>query len=105
MPLRGTRIGSQRVNRVANRKGDELHIYESGNELWSARHQPSICCNAAIHCTMASQLVDIVICGSGPAGISAAVWLAKRGVSFRLLEAWSGFLEFGQTDGVQYRTR
>ena len=47
---------------------------------------------------------DVVICGSGSAGICAAVWLAKAGVSFRLLERRDGPLEVGQADGVQCRT-
>ena len=104
MPLRGTRIGSQRPAESANRKGDELHVYETGNELWSIRHHSSICCNAASHCAMVPELVDVVICGSGSAGISAALWLAKLGVSFRLLEARSGRLEIGRADGVHCRT-
>lgn len=47
---------------------------------------------------------DVLICGSGSAGICAALWLAKLGVPFRLLEAHNGPLEIGQADGVQCRT-
>jgi phenol 2-monooxygenase len=47
---------------------------------------------------------DVVICGSGSAGICAAVWLAQAGVRFRLLERRPGPLEVGQADGVQCRT-
>lgn len=48
--------------------------------------------------------VDVLICGSGSAGLCAALWLAKLGVSFRLFEERSGPLEVGRADGVQCRT-
>lgn len=47
---------------------------------------------------------DVVICGSGSAGICASVWLARAGISFRMLERRPGPLELGQADGVQCRT-
>ncbi|KAF4453255.1 phenol 2-monooxygenase [Fusarium albosuccineum] len=47
---------------------------------------------------------DVVICGSGSAGICASVWLAQAGIPFRMLERRSGPLELGQADGVQCRT-
>lgn len=53
---------------------------------------------------MPVELVDVLICGSGSAGLCAALWLAKLGVSFRLLERRKGPLEVGQADGVQCRT-
>lgn len=53
---------------------------------------------------MSTEFADVVICGSGSAGLCAALWLAKLGVSFRLLEARNGPLEVGQADGVQCRT-
>ncbi|KAI0376831.1 FAD binding domain-containing protein [Hypomontagnella monticulosa] len=48
--------------------------------------------------------VDVLICGGGSAGVCAGVWLARRGVNFRILERRSGPLETGQADGVQCRT-
>lgn len=47
---------------------------------------------------------DVLICGSGSAGLMAALWLAKYGISFRILERRSGPLVTGQADGVQCRT-
>lgn len=52
---------------------------------------------------MAEQ-VDVVICGSGPAGLCAAVWLTRYGVNYRMLERRTGPLQSGQADGVQCRT-
>jgi phenol 2-monooxygenase (NADPH) len=48
--------------------------------------------------------VDVLICGSGSAGICAAVWLARCGVNFKILESRPHPLENGQADGVQCRT-
>jgi len=50
------------------------------------------------------QEVDVLICGSGSAGLCAATWLARCGVRCRVLEARGGPLEVGQADGVQCRT-
>lgn len=47
---------------------------------------------------------DVLICGSGSAGLMAALWLATHGVSFRVLERRGGPLAAGQADGVQCRT-
>lgn len=47
---------------------------------------------------------DVLICGSGSAGLMAALWLAKYGVPFRVLERRNGPLVTGQADGVQCRT-
>ncbi|KAF9630473.1 hypothetical protein BFW01_g1035 [Lasiodiplodia theobromae] len=47
---------------------------------------------------------DVVICGAGSAGLCAAAWLSRCGISFRLLEKRSGPLKVGQADGVQCRT-
>ncbi|POS72812.1 FAD binding domain-containing protein [Diaporthe helianthi] len=47
---------------------------------------------------------DILICGSGSAGLTAALWLAKYGIAFRILERRDGPLVTGQADGVQCRT-
>ncbi|KAK2778496.1 phenol 2-monooxygenase [Colletotrichum kahawae] len=48
--------------------------------------------------------VDVLICGSGSAGLCAAVWLARCGVKFKILERREGPLQQGQADGVQCRT-
>jgi phenol 2-monooxygenase (NADPH) len=47
---------------------------------------------------------DVLICGSGSAGLTAALWLAKYGINFRVLERRNGPLIKGQADGVQCRT-
>lgn len=47
---------------------------------------------------------DVLIVGSGSAGIFAATWLAIYNVPFTMLERRSGPLEIGQADGVQCRT-
>jgi phenol 2-monooxygenase len=52
---------------------------------------------------MAEQ-VDVLICGSGSAGLCAALWLSKYGISYRMIEKRNGPLEVGQADGVQTRT-
>lgn len=52
---------------------------------------------------MAEQ-VDVLICGGGSAGLCAALWLARCGISYRILERRDGPLKMGQADGVQCRT-
>lgn len=47
---------------------------------------------------------DVLICGSGSAGLCAAVWLARCGINFKILERREGPLKQGQADGVQVRT-
>ncbi|KAL6151640.1 hypothetical protein ACJQWK_10362 [Exserohilum turcicum] len=47
---------------------------------------------------------DVLIAGSGSAGIFAATWLAIYGVPFTMLEQRPGPLKIGQADGVQVRT-
>ncbi|KAL2155698.1 hypothetical protein VTH82DRAFT_440 [Thermothelomyces myriococcoides] len=51
-----------------------------------------------------AEKVDVLICGSGSAGLCAAVWLARYGVGYRILERRDGPLRIGQADGVQTRT-
>lgn len=46
----------------------------------------------------------VLIVGSGSAGLCAAVWLARLGIPFVILERRAGPLEIGQADGVQTRT-
>ncbi|KAF2399108.1 phenol 2-monooxygenase [Trichodelitschia bisporula] len=47
---------------------------------------------------------DVLIVGSGSAGLCAAVWLARRGIDFHIIEKRDGPLRIGQADGVQCRT-
>ncbi|KAJ6122949.1 hypothetical protein N7512_005414 [Penicillium capsulatum] len=47
---------------------------------------------------------DVVICGSGSAGLCAATWLARYGVRCKILERRDGPMKMGQADGVQCRT-
>ncbi|KAL2255013.1 hypothetical protein VTK26DRAFT_4354 [Humicola hyalothermophila] len=54
--------------------------------------------------TPESETVDVLICGSGSAGLCAAVWLARFGVPYKILERRDGPLRIGQADGVQTRT-
>ncbi|KAK1984192.1 FAD binding domain-containing protein [Colletotrichum cereale] len=51
-----------------------------------------------------SEEFDVLICGSGSAGLCAAVWLARAGINFKILERREGMLIQGQADGVQVRT-
>ncbi|KAM5527613.1 phenol 2-monooxygenase [Fusarium oxysporum f. sp. phaseoli] len=53
---------------------------------------------------MSLRKFDVLVCGAGSAGLTAAVWLAQFGVNFRILERHSGPLRIGQADGVQCRT-
>jgi len=48
--------------------------------------------------------VDVLICGSGSAGLCAATWLSIYGVPYKILEKNSGPMQMGQADGVQCRT-
>jgi phenol 2-monooxygenase (NADPH) len=47
---------------------------------------------------------DVLICGSGSAGLCAAVWLVRLGINFKVLEKRDGPLKIGQADGIQCRT-
>ncbi|KAL4885436.1 FAD binding domain-containing protein [Aspergillus karnatakaensis] len=47
---------------------------------------------------------DVVICGSGTAGLAAATWLARQGLRCKVLESRSGPLDVGQADGIQIRS-
>ncbi|OAQ80612.1 phenol 2-monooxygenase [Purpureocillium lilacinum] len=53
---------------------------------------------------MTAEEFDVLICGSGSAGLCAAIWLARYGIRFKMLEARDGPLRIGQADGVQCRT-
>jgi phenol 2-monooxygenase len=48
--------------------------------------------------------VDVLICGSGSAGLCAALWLSRYGINYKILEKRDGPLRMGQADGVQTRT-
>ncbi|KAK3296514.1 FAD binding domain-containing protein [Chaetomium fimeti] len=54
--------------------------------------------------TPEAEKVDVLICGSGSAGLCAAVWLARFGINYKVLERRDGPLKIGQADGVQTRT-
>jgi phenol 2-monooxygenase len=47
---------------------------------------------------------DVLIAGSGSAGVFAATWLAIYNIPFTILEKREGPLQIGQADGVQCRT-
>ena len=53
---------------------------------------------------MESEKVQVIICGGGSAGLTAAIWLARFNIPFIILEKRSGPLAIGQADGVQCRT-
>ena len=48
--------------------------------------------------------VDVFICGSGSAGLSAATWLVRYGIDCKIVDSRPGPLEFGQADGAQVRS-
>jgi phenol 2-monooxygenase len=50
------------------------------------------------------QQTPVLIIGSGSAGLSAATWLARYNIPYRVLERSSGPLKLGKADGVQCRT-
>jgi phenol 2-monooxygenase len=51
-----------------------------------------------------SNNVDVFICGSGSAGICAATWLARYGLTCKIVDSRPGPLQLGHADGVQCRT-
>ncbi|GIJ92089.1 hypothetical protein Asppvi_011064 [Aspergillus pseudoviridinutans] len=51
-----------------------------------------------------SEKIDVLICGSGSAGLCAATWLARYGIRCKVLERRDGPMTMGQADGVQCRT-
>lgn len=53
---------------------------------------------------MPSKKTDVLIVGSGSAGIFAGAWLTLYNIPFTILERREGPLAIGQADGVQCRT-
>jgi phenol 2-monooxygenase len=53
---------------------------------------------------MTPNKTDVLIVGSGSAGIFAGTWLTHYNIPFTILERRAGPLEIGQADGVQCRT-
>ncbi|UVD58479.1 FAD-dependent oxidoreductase [Rhizobium sp. Pop5] len=49
--------------------------------------------------------VDVLICGAGAAGLTMAIELARRGVSFRLIEKLNGPFRGSRGKGIQPRTQ
>ena len=48
---------------------------------------------------------DVLICGAGAAGLTLAVDLARRGVSFRLIDKLGGPFSGSRGKGIQPRTQ
>ena len=48
---------------------------------------------------------DVLICGAGAAGLTLAVDLARRGISFRLIEKMEGPFQGSRGKGIQPRTQ
>ena len=53
---------------------------------------------------MSLSTIDVVICGAGAAGLTLAVELARRGVSFRLIEKMDAPFHGSRGKGIQPRT-
>ncbi|KAF2093199.1 hypothetical protein NA57DRAFT_48666 [Rhizodiscina lignyota] len=53
---------------------------------------------------MSSNRTEVLICGSGSAGVTAALWLALHKIPCKILDKRSGPMKMGQADGVQCRT-
>ena len=49
--------------------------------------------------------VDVLICGAGPAGLTLAIDLARRGVSFRLIDKMDSHFRGSRGKGIQPRTQ
>ena len=52
----------------------------------------------------ANDSADVLICGAGPAGLTLAIELARRGVSFRLIEKMAAPFPGSRGKGIQPRT-
>lgn len=47
---------------------------------------------------------DLVIIGAGPAGLMAAAWASRYGISTRIIDRNSSRVQTGHADGLQART-
>ena len=54
---------------------------------------------------VAGTTTDVLICGAGAAGLTLAIELARRGVSFRLVEKMEGPFRGSRGKGIQPRTQ
>lgn len=52
----------------------------------------------------ASHSAEVLICGAGPAGLTLAIELARRGVSFRLIDKMAAPFHGSRGKGIQPRT-
>ena len=48
--------------------------------------------------------VDLIIIGAGPAGLVAAAWASRYGVSCRIIDKNASRISTGHADGLQPRT-
>src|SRR5262252_1306958 len=48
---------------------------------------------------------DVLVCGAGAAGLTLAIDLARRGVSFRLVDRMDGPFQGSRGKGIQPRTQ
>lgn len=55
--------------------------------------------------TAATVQVDVLICGAGAAGLTLAIDLARRGLSFRLIEKMAAPFHGSRGKGIQPRTQ
>ncbi|EAW15299.1 FAD binding domain protein [Aspergillus clavatus NRRL 1] len=49
-------------------------------------------------------VIDVLIIGAGPSGLSAALWLAQLGINFRIVDKRSDQPRIGQADGLNPKT-
>ena len=53
---------------------------------------------------MLESYIDLLIIGAGPAGLMAAAWASRQGISARIIDKKSSRIPNGHADGVQART-
>ncbi|KAI5962906.1 hypothetical protein KGF57_001346 [Candida theae] len=54
--------------------------------------------------TIKESRTDVLIIGAGPSGLMCAVWLARCGIPFRIIDKRAGKIYAGQADGLQSRS-